>query len=77
MSNQEVHMEHLQAKGLFEESKLAGVMRRVREECRSFDEKTLTKLIHELPAKMNDIRRLKGKKMKSFSQNFTEKNIHV
>ena len=42
---------------------IAAVMRRVREECRSFDEKTLTKLIHELPAKMNEIRRLKGKKI--------------
>ena len=43
--------------------KIAAVMRRVREECRSFDEKILTKLIHELPAKMNEIRRLKGKKI--------------
>ena len=42
---------------------IAAVMRRVREECRSFDQKTLTKLIHELPAKMNEIRRLKGKKI--------------
>ena len=42
---------------------IAAVMLRVREECRSFDEKTLTKLIHELPATMNEIRRLKGKKI--------------
>ena len=42
---------------------IAAVMRRVREEYRSFDKKNLTKLIHELPAKMNEIRRLKGKKI--------------
>ena len=42
---------------------IAAVMRRVREECRSFNEKTSTKLIHELPAKMNEIWRLKGKKI--------------
>ncbi len=39
-----------------------GVMRRLREAVRSTDPKTLTKLIHELPAKMHEIYRLKGKK---------------
>ena len=42
---------------------ISAVMRRVRDECRALDEKTLTKLVHELPAKMNEIHRLKGKKI--------------
>ena len=32
---------------------ISGVMRRLREEVRNTDPKTLTKLVHELPAKMN------------------------
>ena len=42
-----------------------GVMRRLREEVRNTDPKTLTKLVHELPAKMNEIYRLKGAKIPS------------
>ena len=42
---------------------IAAVMRRVRDECREMKESTLTKLVHELPAKMNEIYRLKGKKI--------------
>ena len=42
-----------------------GVMRRLREEVRNTDPKTLIKLVHELPAKMNEIYRLKGAKIKS------------
>ena len=44
---------------------IAAVMRRVREECRKIDESTLIKLVHELPAKMNEIHRRKGKKIPS------------
>ena len=46
-------------------SHIEGVMRRLREEVRQTDPKTLPKLIHELPAKMNEIHRLKGKKIPS------------
>ena len=42
-----------------------GVMRRLREEVPNTDPKTLTKLVHELPAKMNEIYRLKGAKIPS------------
>ena len=42
-----------------------GVMRRLRETVRTTNPDTLTKLIHELPAKMNEIYRLKGKKIPS------------
>ena len=42
-----------------------GVMRRLREEVRQTDPKTLVKLCHDLPAKMNEIYRLKGKKIPS------------
>ena len=42
---------------------IAAVMRRVRDECRKMKESTLTKLVHQLPAKMNEIYRLKGKKI--------------
>ena len=42
---------------------ISGVMRRLREEVRNTDPKTLTRLVHELPAKMNEIYRLKGKKI--------------
>ena len=38
-----------------------GVMRRLREEVRNTDPKTLIRLIHELPAKINGIFRQKGK----------------
>ena len=41
-----------------------GVMRRLREEVRNTDPKTI-KVVHELPAKMNEIYRLKGAKIKS------------
>ena len=34
---------------------IAAVMRRIREGCRNFDQRTLTWLVHELPAKMNEI----------------------
>ena len=42
-------------------------MRRLREEVRNTDPKTLTRLVHELPAKMNEIYRLKGKKISGIS----------
>jgi len=42
---------------------IAQVMRRVREESNKLTEKTLTRLVHALPAKMNEIHRLKGKKI--------------
>ena len=42
---------------------ISGFMRRLREEVRNTDPKTLTRLVHELPAKMNEIYRLKGKKI--------------
>ena len=44
---------------------ISGVMRRLREEVRNTDSKTLTKLVHELPAKMNEIYRQKGAKIPS------------
>ena len=44
---------------------ISGVMRRLREEVRNTDPKTLTRLVHALPAKMNDIYRVKGKKIPS------------
>ena len=44
---------------------IEGVMRRLREAVRSTDARTLTKLIHDLPAKMHEIYRLKGKKIPS------------
>ncbi len=40
-------------------------MRRLREEVRNTDPKTLTKLVHALPAKMNEIYRQKGAKIPS------------
>ena len=42
-----------------------GVMRRLREEVRNTDAKTLTKLVHALPAKMNEMYRQKGAKIPS------------
>ena len=44
---------------------IRGVMRRLREEVRNTDPKALpvTRLVHELPAKMNEIYRLQGKKI--------------
>ena len=42
-----------------------GVMRRLREEVRNTDPKTLTKLVHELSVKMNEIYQLKGAKIPS------------
>ena len=36
---------------------ISGVMSRLREEVRNTDSKTLIKLVHELPAKMNEIYR--------------------
>ena len=44
---------------------IQGVMRRLREEVRNTDPKTLLKLVHEMPAKMNEIYRLKGAKIPS------------
>ena len=44
---------------------IKGVMRRLREEVKNTDPKTLTRLVHALPAKMNEIYRLKGKKIPS------------
>ena len=41
---------------------ISGVMRRLREEVRNTDPATLTKLVHALPMKMNEIYRLKGAK---------------
>ena len=38
-------------------------MRRLREEVRNTNSKTLTRLVHELPAKMNEIYLLQGKKI--------------
>ena len=38
------------------------VMRRLRDEVRNTDPNTLIRLCHELPAKMNEVFRLKGKK---------------
>jgi len=46
-------------------SHIHGVMRRLRDEVRNTDPKMLTKLCHELPAKMNEIFRQKGKKIPS------------
>ena len=43
--------------------KPGGVMRRVREAVRELDATTLTKLVHEMPAKMQEIYRLKGQKI--------------
>ena len=42
---------------------ISGVMRRLREEVKNTDPKTLIRLVHELPSKMNEIYRLKGKKI--------------
>ena len=47
------------------QTNIAGVMRRLRDEVRNTDPKTLIKLIHELPAKMNEIYRQNGKKIPS------------
>ena len=44
---------------------IKGVVRRLREEVKKTDPKTLTRLVHALPAKMNEIYRLKGKKIPS------------
>ena len=44
---------------------ISGVMRQLWEEVRNTDSKTLTKLVHELPAKMNEIYRQKGAKILS------------
>ena len=44
---------------------IKGVMRRLREEVRNTDPKTLMKLVHDMPAKMNEIYRLKGAKIPS------------
>ena len=41
------------------------VMRRLRDEVRNTDPNTLIRLCHELPAKMNEVFRLKGKKIPS------------
>ena len=40
-------------------------MRRLRDEVRNTDPDTLVRLCHDLPAKMNEIYRLKGKKIPS------------
>ena len=42
---------------------ISGVMRRVREAVRELDATTLTKLVHEMPAKMQEIYRLKGQRI--------------
>ena len=39
------------------------VMRRLREAVKNVKESTLTKLVHDLPAKMNEVYRVKGKKI--------------
>ena len=44
---------------------ISGVMRRLREEVRNTDSKTLTKLVHELPVEMNEIYLQKGAKIAS------------
>ena len=44
---------------------IAAVIRRLRDEVRNHDPKTLMRLCHELPAKMNEVHRLKGKKIPS------------
>ena len=44
-------------------SHISGVMRRLRDEVRNTDPNTLVRLVHDLPAKMNEIYRLKGKKI--------------
>ena len=44
---------------------IKGVMQRLRVELKNTDPKTLTRLVHALPAKMNEIYRLKGKKIPS------------
>ena len=41
------------------------VMRRLRDEVRNTDPNTLIRLCHKLPAKMNEVFRLKGKKIAS------------
>ena len=38
-------------------------MRRLREAVKNVKESTLTKLVHDLPAKMNEVYRVKGKKV--------------
>ena len=49
-------------------------MRRLRDEVRNIDPKTLVRLCHELPAKMNEIYRLKGKK---FLQTSILETLHL
>ena len=44
---------------------ISAVMRRLREEVANTDPNTLIKLVHEIPARMNEIYRLKGKKIPS------------
>jgi len=44
---------------------ISGVIRRLREEVRNTDPETLTKLVHALPAKMNENYRLKDVKIPS------------
>ena len=44
---------------------ISSVMSRLREEVRNTDSKALIKLVHELPAKMNEIYRQKGAKIPS------------
>ena len=44
---------------------IAAVMRRLRDEVRNTNPDTLVRLCHELPAKMNEIYRLKGRKIPS------------
>ena len=39
------------------------LMRRVREASKNIDQRTLIKLVHQSPAKMNEIYRLKGKRI--------------
>ena len=46
---------------------ISGVMRRQREEVRNTDSKTLPRFVHELPAKMNEIYRVKGKRFHQIS----------
>ena len=42
---------------------ISGLMLQLREEVKNTDPKTLIRLVQELPAKMNEIYRLKGKKI--------------
>ena len=44
---------------------MSGVMRRLRQEVHNTDPETLVRLVHALPAKMNEIYKQKGKRIPS------------